>query len=109
MSKITDMDYRRLQHALASAEYRCCKETREKLACLLFSFSIRRKLVAAELQLSERKVRRFDEMKGNLREKRGRPGILKPHEERALKEDLRKKAAEGLPMTRPELIERVQI
>jgi hypothetical protein len=104
MNPATNEEYMRMIRAMASAEYRAVTSKREQLACLLFTFSIKRSAVAREFKLSKYQLYRFVKSKGEIGEKPGRPRILQGNEEDDVNKELHRRSAELRPATRDELV-----
>jgi len=107
------MDYQfeklRLKRALGSAQYRDCTSKREKLNCLLFTFSIKPSVLIGEKLCTKRQVYYRKKKKGEVRETAGRPPVLEEIEVEAVKDELRRRAEMKLPATRRELVNIVRI
>lgn len=107
MTNNTNDEYNRMVRAMASAEYRALTSKHEQLRSLLFTFSIKRAVVASEFALSKDQIYRFVKSEGSIRQKRGRPPLLNDDEQNRVKQDLRTRAEAMRPATRNELIDMV--
>ncbi len=95
----------RLQRAVASAEYRELTTEKQKLCCLLFTFSIKPSVVIKELNTSKDKVYYLMKKNGEVNPTAGRPRILTDNEILAVKTDLTNRAQMLKPATRRELMD----
>lgn len=107
MSDKTNGDYADMCRAMASAEYRALKTDNEKMACLLFDFSIPRSLVGAQFGRSKDQMYRFVKAKGKMREKGGRPKLLTPEEEERLLAEILRNAQQMTSLSRSGIQEAV--
>jgi hypothetical protein len=86
------VEKQRLQRAIASAEYRELTTEREKLRCLLFTFSIKPYVVIKEMAISKDKIYYLIKKSGKVNPTAGRPRILNDKEVNAVKAELTSRA-----------------
>jgi hypothetical protein len=98
-------DRQRLQRAIASAEYRELTTEKQKLCCLLFTFSIKPSVVIKEMGVSKDKVYYLMKKNGKVNPIAGRPRILNDIEVEAVKAELTSRAQMLKPATRRELVD----
>lgn len=99
----------RLQRALGSAEYRECSTDKEKLRCLLFTFSIKPHAIIKETHFTRHQVYYCKQKNGDVRERAGRPSVLEGGELDTVTDDMRRRAEMMRPVTRRELVEIVRL